>query len=191
MRNWNEISEAQRAAMAERFAGHAVMDTVFAPVEDSGMIEGSAGTRPPTRRDLYHYLTTPGAEPGPGWLAMLRNDQRLCADLDLMTDLAGLVTIGRAVAADTSDLNLERQMPPARVSLRPTARSDREVYLIVENPGRDPGFRPVRMVVNRGRGDLVSVDLPGSLEEPLQLILPVEHPLVAAVADAASTITFT
>ncbi len=143
-----------------------------------------------SRRDLHDYLTRPGAELSADQQSELHRNPALATDLDLMIEQIGQVTIQRAVAANSSELDLDRTAPPAIVLLRPTARSDREVYLIVENSDRDPDFKPVRMIVNRGQGRVLTLDLPDSLEEPGQWVLPVDNELVRAVADTASTITF-
>ncbi len=177
--------------MAERFAALAARESVMASPET---VETSEDHHPDrkilSRRDLHDYLTRPGAVLSADQRSELHRNPALATDLDLMIEQIGQVTIQRAVAANSSELDLDRTAPPARVLLRPTARSDREVYLIVENSDRDPDFKPVRMIVNRGQGRVLTLDLPDSLEEPGQWVLPVDNELVRAVADTASTITF-
>ena len=187
MLKWHEFSEKEQEQMTQHFARRALVDDL-ANGEHPATEDLSA---PVSTRDLYNYLTRPGATLSAAQRLTLRTSPKLQADMDVMLKRCRQAESAYSIAAATEGDLPQRRLAPAVLLVSPTSRSDDEVFLILHQIEPAPSFAPRKIILRVPDKESLVIEIPQPFEEAAQWLLRRDDPFIVMFSNNETKVDLT
>ena len=178
-RRWSAIGDAERTAMARRFALELAADDLA-----SGEAPALLTERPLRFDELYAAAVDPVGALGERLSARLAEDPTSRAAFEAVLQDRALCWFPAAAAASGGDLDM-REEDGFRVWIRPSSAGGNQVYVLIRAAEGRTGT-PSALVALPSEGRPASAALPEAIDGVYQLIERADSALVRAIRDSAS-----
>lgn len=178
-RRWSMIGEAERSAMAQRFAVDLGVDELVSEEAPAAVAE-----RPLRFDELYAAAVDPIGSLDERLSNMLAGDATLRATFEAILRDRALCWFPAAAAASSGDMDM-REEDGFQIWIRPSSAGGDQVYVLIRSAEGQTGT-PSALVALPPKDPPVRAPLPEEIDGIHQLIERADSALVRAIQDPAS-----